>query len=206
MLVINKHPSADLPAQITLDHFTPGSGSAQVYSYGKPNDLANAGLTTGTTAVSGTVFAYTFPSYSMTVMVLKSQFEAWREANFTTAQLSNWAVSGDNGEPAQDGIPNLMKYALGLNPNTPAEAGLPVPGRMALNGKTYLTLTFTDQSALSDVNYNVQVSDDLKTWQSGSLHTVRVDDGSTNTAVIRDLTAIEDGPHQFMRLNVTRPN
>jgi alpha-N-arabinofuranosidase len=53
LLVINKHPTADLPAQITLNNFTPGSASAPVYSYGKPNDLAIAGITTGTASVDG---------------------------------------------------------------------------------------------------------------------------------------------------------
>jgi hypothetical protein len=205
LLVINKNPSADLPARITLDNFTPGSTSAAVYSYGKPNDLANAGLTTGTAAVSGTTVTYTFPSYSMTVLVVKSQFENWREQNFTTAQLSNWSISGDSGQPAVDGLPNLLKYALGLNPNAPAVSGLPAVGQMPLDGKTYPTLTFTDQSTLTDITYTVQVSSDLINWQSGSLYTVRVDNGTTNTAVFRTLTAIEDAPRQFMRLSIIRP-
>ena len=201
LLVINKHPTANLTAQITLNQFTPGSASTPVYSYGKPNDSANAGITTGTATVSGSTFSYTFPSYSMTVLVVKSQFENWREQNFSTAELNNWALSGDTGEPAMDGIPNLMKYALGLNANTPSASNLPVPGQLSINGKTYLTLTFTLESALTDISYNVQVSSDLQSWQSGA---VRMDDGTTNTAVFRDLTAIQDAPRRFMRLSVTR--
>ena len=136
---------------------------------------------------------------------MKSQFENWREQNFTTAQLSNWSYSGDTGDPANDGTPNLIKYALGLNPNKPAASGMPVLGQVALNGKTYLTLTFTEQPALTDITYTVQVSSDLQNWQSGSLYTVRTDNGTTNTAVFRDLTAIGDAPRHFMRLSVTRP-
>ena len=204
LLVVNKHPTADLNAQITLNNFTPGSNAAPIYSYGKPNDLAGADITTGTATVSGTAFTYTFPSYSMSVLVVKSQFENWREQNFTPAQLSTWSVSGDTGDPAQDGTPNLMKYALGLNPNKPASSSLPLPGWVSLNGKTYLTLSFTDQAALTDIAYTVQVSTDLQNWQSGSLLTVRTDNGSTNTAVFRAVTAIEDSPRQFMRLSVTR--
>src|SRR5208282_5487895 len=109
LLVINKHPSDNLPAQITLDNFTPGSSSALVYSYGESNDLAGSDITTGTATVSGTTFSYTFPLYSMTVLVVKSQFENWREQNFTAAQLNTWSYSGDTGDPANDGIPNLVK-------------------------------------------------------------------------------------------------
>jgi hypothetical protein len=201
--VINKHPSSDLTAQVTLNNFTPGSATAAIFSYGKANDLANGDLTEGTASIPGGTFTYTFPSYSMTVLVVKSQFESWREQNFTASELNNWAVSGDNGQPAQDGVPNLMKYALGLNAKAPATitTGLPVLGQVAVSGKTYLTLTFTDQQALTDISYQVQVSSDLKNWQSGA---VRLDNGTTNTAVYRDVTAIQDGPRHFMRLNVTR--
>jgi len=201
LLVINKDPSANLTAQIALNDFTPGSATAATYSYGESNDLSGTDITTGTAAVSGSTFSYTFPAYSMTIAVLKSQFEAWREQNFTPAQLSNWAVSGDSSNPAGDGIPNLVKYALDLNPNTPAASGLPMPGKVAVNGKSYLTLTFTDQSALTDITYNVQVSSDLQNWQSGA---VRVDNGNTSTAVYRDSTAIGDTARHFMRLSITR--
>jgi hypothetical protein len=202
LLVINKDPTSDLTAQIALNQFTPGSAQAPVHWYGKPNDLANAGITSGTASVSGTSFTYTFPSYSMTVLVVKSQFEAWREQNFTTAELGNWAQSGDAGQPAGDGIPNLEKYALGLGAKTPAITGLPLLGQVWLGGKQYLTLTFTQQSGLTDITYSVQVSSDLQNWQSGGA--IRTDNGTTNTAVYRDLTAIGDAPRHFMRLTVAR--
>ena len=204
LLVINKSPSADLPAEITLDNFTPGSSTAQSYSYGKPNDLAVSDITTGTAAIPGSSFGYTFPSYSMTVLVVKSQYENWREQTFTPEQLSNSSLSGDSADPAQDGVPNLMKYALGLNPNTPATTGLPVIGKVSVNGKTYLTLSFTDQSALTDITYSVQGSSDLQNWQSGPAYAIRIDNGTTSTAVYRDTTAMEDAPRQFLRLSVTR--
>lgn len=204
LLVINKHPSANLTGQITLDNFTPGSSSVPVYSYGKPNDLAGAGITTGTAAIPGAAFSYTFPSYSMTILVVKSQFENWREQNFTPAQLSNWPLTGDMGQPAGDGIPNLLKYALGLNPNRPSVSGLPLLGQASVGGASYLTLTFTDQSALTDITYTVQVSSDLLTWQSGPLYTLRTDNGATNTAVFRDLTPIGSVPRRFIRLSITR--
>ena len=112
LLVINKHPGSDLTARMTLNDFTPGSATAPVYCYGKTNDLTAADLTTGTASIPGAIFTYTFPSYSMTVLTVKSQFANWREQNFTTSELNNWSISGDNAQPAHDGIPNLMKYAL----------------------------------------------------------------------------------------------
>ena len=205
LLVVNKHPSADLIAQIALTGFTPGSTSATVYSYGKANDLADADLTTGTAAVTGATFSHTFPSYSMSVLLVKSQFAAWRAQKFTALELADWSYSGDAGQPAKDGISNLMKYALGLEPKTPSVSGLPDIGEMTVGGKTYLTLTFTKLRDLTDIAYTVQVSGNLQSWQSGPGHTVRVDNATTDTAIYRDLTAIEDAPRRFIRLNVTRP-
>lgn len=205
LLVVNKHPDADLTSQITLNHFTPGSPTARVYSYGKQNDLANGDLTTGTADIPGATFSYTFPAYSMSVLVVKSQFEDWRERKFTAGELSDWEFSGDAGQPAHDGVTNLMKYALGLEPKSPATTGLPIHGRTRIGGKTYLTLTFTRQRALTDILYVVQVSNDLINWQDGPLQTVRVDDGTTDTATYRDLTAREDSPRRFMRLSLARP-
>ena len=40
LLVINKHPTSDLTAQISLNNFTPASTAAPYYTYGKSNDLA----------------------------------------------------------------------------------------------------------------------------------------------------------------------
>ena len=204
LLVVNKHPASDLPTQISLTGFTPGSASAAVYSYGKTNDPADADLTTGTATVSGAIFNYTFPSYSMSVLLVKGQFAAWRAQKFTASELNDWSISGDAGQPADDGISNLMKYALALDPKTSSASGLPVVGQMASGGNNYLTLTFTKLRALTDIAYDVQVSNDLITWQSGTSNTVRVDDATTDTAIYRDLTAIADAS-RFIRLHVTRP-
>jgi alpha-N-arabinofuranosidase len=205
LLVVNKHPDADLTARITLNNFTPGSATARIFSYGKQNDLTNGDLTTGTANIPGATFSYTFPAYSMSVLVVKGQFENWREGKFTTAELSNWPFSGDTGQPARDGIPNLMKYALGLDPKTPVTSGLPTCGQTPFNGRMHLTLTFAKLRSLSDITYDVQVSGDLQSWQSGPLYTIRADDGTTDTAIFRDLSATEDTPRRFMRLHVTRP-
>jgi hypothetical protein len=98
-----------------------------------------------------------------------------------------------------------MEYALGLEAMTCSVAGLPVAGTKTTGGKTYLTLTFAKIRALADITYTVQVSGDLQTWNSGPSYAVRMDDGTTDQAIYRDLTAIQDGPRRFIRLMVARP-
>jgi hypothetical protein len=203
LLVVNKNPADNLPASITFPGFTPGSSSAPTWSYGEPNDTGSLGLTSGTATVSGATFTYTFPLYSMTVIELKSQFEAWREANFSSTQLANWSLSGDTGEPTGDGTPNLLKYAMGLPAQAPAPpSALPLLGETISSCSTYLTLTFTQQSTLTDITYTVQASTDLVNWTSGP---VRIDNGATSTAVYRDSVPISPAyPCRFLRLLITR--
>ena len=203
LLFVNKHPSADITAQITLTGFAPGTNAGLFFAYGKSNDSGLTGLTSGTFTNAAQTFTSTFPSYSMTVLVVKGQYQGWREQQFTAAELSDPNV--DSADPDGDGIPNLMEYALGLAPKTSSVAGLPVAATQTAGGKTYLTLTFTKIRALADITYTVQVSGDLQTWNSGSSYTARMDDDTTDQAVYRDLTATQDSSRRFIRLTVTRP-
>jgi hypothetical protein len=207
LLVINKDPSSDFTAQIALANFLPGSVTASMYSYGKANDLANADLTSSTVSNVGATLTATFPSYSMSVIVLQQpqSFALWQSLNFTAVQLANTAFSGPDADPFQRGIPNLLQYALGLTPGTASASALPVFGQLNVGGKNYLTLTFTKPLTIGDVRYNVQVSSDVQTWNSGSGYAVRVDNGTTNHAVFRDATAIGDTPRHYMRLQITMP-
>ncbi len=72
LLVINKDPSRDLTGHIALTGFAPGSTTATVYRYGKPEDLASADLTQTTLGNAGAAFDAVFPSYSMSVVVLSA--------------------------------------------------------------------------------------------------------------------------------------
>jgi len=95
LLVINKHSTDALTGQIALTDFAPGSSTATVYSYGKENDAQGAatpGYTTATFTGAGANFAYTFPSYSITVIELASP------ATFTAQPAS---VAVDAGGSAQ---------------------------------------------------------------------------------------------------------
>ncbi len=72
LLAINRSANTDYSAQIVVAGFTPDS-NAVVYQYGKQNDLANADLTATAINSASSAFAYSFPSYSMSVIVLRSQ-------------------------------------------------------------------------------------------------------------------------------------
>jgi alpha-N-arabinofuranosidase len=124
--------------------------------------------------------------------------------HFTAQQLGNPAVTGPAANPAGDGMPNLLKYALGLDPTMEdAAAGTPV---VSTTGGM-LTLTYVCPPGITDVTYVVEVSGDLETWSSGAGATAVVSttllDAQHEQVVVRDLTPVSGQGRRFIRLRVT---
>ena len=78
-------------------------------------------------------------------------YSTWQAQYFTSAELANPAISGDDADPDGDGIPNLVEYALGLLPRTAGVAGLPTVSTTTISGSKYLTLTYTQ--IIADTEY-----------------------------------------------------
>lgn len=81
--------------------------------------------------------------------------EAWRQARFSTT--SNNGSASDLAAPAGDGLPNLLKYALSMDPATAGTA--PQPTLKDYSGTQHLSLTFQRDPAKTDVTYEVQTAD-----------------------------------------------
>jgi len=124
--------------------------------------------------------------------------QEWRLQVFG-GDASNPAISGDTVAPAHDGIPNLIKYALGLDPYTPATLG----SKLAVDVSTgYLRLTVQRNAAATDVTPIVQVSGDLSTWSSAGT-TVLVN--TPSELQTRDNAPVSGAQKRFIRLQVTDP-
>ena len=81
-------------------------------------------------------------------------YDQWRASSFTSAELTNATIAGNNADLEPDGIPNLLEYALVLNPRS-AEA--PISARMVVGGgTTKWELTFQHALARSDVDFELQ--------------------------------------------------
>jgi len=174
-----------------------------------------SGAISGTPAVGGSgsniTLAATNAGGSGTAslnLIVQSSYANWQNTMFTPAQLSNAQISGDFATPAGDGICNLMKYALGLNPMISGTTGLPTVSITAVNGTNYLTLTYQRVISRPDLTYIVDVSSDMQTWNSGAGYTaapsiVANADGVTETVTVEDLTPVGIGnPSHYMRLRV----
>jgi predicted nucleic-acid-binding Zn-ribbon protein len=126
--------------------------------------------------------------------------DAWEIANF--GSLTN-ALGAPNADPAGDGIPNWLKYSLGLNPLAP---GLSVPnGVVYVNGSTTGGSTNTIQiytaadvtfDTVAGTTYQIQeVSSLSQGWQNVGNPIV-----ATKTASMSYLTPTVGNTQQFFRV------
>ena len=123
--------------------------------------------------------------------------QSWRYQYFgTTANTGNAA---DSANPAGDGISNLLKYALGLNPL------LPEVNPEAEDISTgYLRLTLPKNSNATDLTYTVQVTSDLTDPTSWTSTGTTIDQNTTTLLQVQDNTPVSGTAKRFLRLQVTR--
>lgn len=114
--------------------------------------------------------------------------------------LAAWraAYGSDTANPTGDGLVNLVKYALGRNP---AERAQPAQFPQSSTSGGYLTLTVPRRNKRTDVDYIVEVCENLATWNSGPGHTVTLQD-EESLLVVRDATPMTGAPRRFIRLKV----
>jgi uncharacterized repeat protein (TIGR03803 family) len=130
--------------------------------------------------------------YTLTVIRLTS-LQNWRLNFFGTS--ANAGSAANTADFIFNGIPNLAKYAFGLDPTAPASNQVPQPG---LSGSTY-GFAFAEPPGISGVAYGAEWTESLNppNWQpvpetgSGTSHIFRV--------------AIETLPSLFMRLRLNVP-
>ncbi|EIP96918.1 hypothetical protein OpiT1DRAFT_01345 [Opitutaceae bacterium TAV1] len=126
--------------------------------------------------------------------------ESWREAHFGTT--ANEGEAADTADPEGDGLPNLLEYALGLDPLHSDSAGSVTIGKTADTGNERLTLSFT-RIADPALTYTVEATDDLV---SGEWTPVFTSTGGENTAgsyTAEDIDLISDHARRFLRLVVS---
>lgn len=129
-----------------------------------------------------------------------ANFASWQAQKFTAGELLQPAVSGATAIFGQDGLSNLVKYALGLEPKQNATSGLPDTATLG----TDWTFTYTRPASVTDVTYVVEVSTNLSTWTAvGVTHALVSTNGTTETW--RGRYPISSAPNVFFRLKVTQP-
>ena len=142
-------------------------------------------------------------------------YDQWKSQVFTVPEVQNAQVSGELADPDKDGINNLLEYAMNGAPQTANPTLMPTPGRSS----GALTLQFKRRREALDLDYVVEVSNDLVTWSSGFANVWITDAVPTDTVTVsanqilqvvaETVTATSQvsagaGSKQFMRLKVIK--
>ncbi len=125
--------------------------------------------------------------------------QSWRYQYFGTTADSG--VAADGYVYAGDGLPNLIKYALNLNPLLPAVSPLSMDVSTG-----YLRLTVPRNPNASDVTFTVEVNNtDLTNPGAWASSDTVVDQNTTSLLQVHDSVPMNEAADQFIRLRVTRP-
>jgi len=155
------------------------------------------------------------PSRATLTLTSGNSFDQWRLQQFPVITQSDDTISGASANPMADGVNNLLKYALGLNPLASAPlAQLPA---VAVSAGNRLQISFTRDSRNVDLSYEVQASNDLASWtliasstagavtQNLSAQSVNESGAGFVKSVTVEDTQNVSGTKRFIRLRIVKP-
>lgn len=112
-------------------------------------------------------------------------------------------------DPKKSGLPNLLRFALGLGTTESGGGALPrLETAESPLGADFPSLVFTKPRDAEGIRYRVEISDSLSptsTWNSGEGFTQPleiIEDGVVQTVRVKSVTPVASASTQFMRLVV----
>lgn len=133
-------------------------------------------------------------------------FTGWRIKHFTAEEIADPDISGPGASLLGDGASNLLKYALGGEPLSPLVEISPVVELISDEGVTRLELRYLRPKDVLDIEYIVEVSNDLTSWAAAEVEMqVTSVDQDNEEVVARELHGNPAGTGKhFARLRVVR--
>jgi sugar lactone lactonase YvrE len=122
--------------------------------------------------------------------------QGWRQTHFGSP--ANTGNAADRADPDQDGLPNLLEYALNLPPNAASRATAAV---QAASGSLEYTYTRGTAAYNGGTTFQVEWSDDLTTWFTTGVVESLISDDGTHQQIKATLPAGSAG-RRFVRLRV----
>lgn len=147
--------------------------------------------------------AYVAGSLSSAVVTIQDvPLSDWRLKYFGS-QATNTSVAGNQANPAGDGIPNLVKYALGLVPTNFTATTVLAPG---LVPDELFTVSFIrPDPAPVDIAYALEASSNLTTWSDANalfLGGITYISNGAARLTYQASSPAGTGPRNFFRLGV----
>jgi hypothetical protein len=123
--------------------------------------------------------------------------QQWRLQWFGTTL--NSGAAADTAVASSDGMPNLLKYALGLDPLLPTNN--PVAGDISAG---FLRLTAPKNPAATDVTFNAEVTGKL-TPAAWTTNGTTIDQNTATLFQAHANAPVNSGTNGFIRLYISQP-
>jgi hypothetical protein len=138
----------------------------------------------------------------LTIIEAQSPYALWKSTHFGT-NASNPAVSGDAADPDNDGIPNILEYAFGSDPNS-ADTNRTVTGAVVSN---YFQLQFNRNTAATDLTYSADATADFSGAWTNLVTYVPGTGWVTNTpgSIVTESAPTGSPPDEHVQVTITDP-
>ena len=134
-------------------------------------------------------------------------YATWQSAWFTAPEIANASVSGDGADPNHSGYPNLLKYAMGLNPKSADTSLLPHLQLTNISGQAAATFTYPTDTAVTDATLFLEESTNLVIWTPAVTATLwSTNSGTRITQQVRLHPAETLKQQLYLRLRAQRTN
>jgi hypothetical protein len=129
-------------------------------------------------------------------------YTVWKQAHFG-ANANNPAIAGDNADPDGDGIPNILEYAFGSDPNV-ADTNKPLAGATFSN---QFQLQFNRNLSATDLTYTAQAAFGFPANWSNVMTFLPGSGWHTNTpgASVTESGPTGSPPNQHVQVTITDP-
>lgn len=205
---IAENTSRRLRMAIELDDDTVGDLSPTDLSWRVVSGMLTAPNTTGelyagaVSADASATIEGTFQGvknlFTVLIMDVVASYSDWQTNYFTSTEINTDPATSPETSFAGDGVANLTKYALGLNPRIivtgPLTPVLLVGGRLALS---------FNRQPRPDLVFQVEASEELRLWKP--IWTATGEMGPTGAVTVQDTETLTAAmPRRFLRLKVSK--
>ena len=135
-----------------------------------------------------------------------TNFNSWKSAHFSGAELSNTNISGLQADPDLDDVANIFECLGGTDPKNPAESARLKGEVQNLSSyglpSNYFTARFTASSFVDDIAFSFDGSANLASWSESSVAFVTNSflGNGTYEYLFRTTNTIASQPQKFIRL------
>lgn len=161
-------------------------------------------------AVPGGPFSVTAAAGALTgnaeITITGTPWADWQAAVFSPAQISAGSAA-EAEDPDQDGMSNLLEYALGTAPLTagPLPFSAPILPDTAPLTTSRRTLSYARPAGLPGISYIVEVSADMTDWSPAEIVSATLSpDGKTESISAADPVSVDSAVRRYIRLRVER--